>query len=313
MRTWSFAKGHGTLNDFVLIKDRSGLLNPSVEDVRFLCDRRRGVGADGFLRAVRAEKMPGWDGPSGVWFMDYRNADGSYAQMCGNGLRVFVQWLVEEDLAAGDPIRIATRAGLRLAHVKHDGRVSVTMGTPVWSTTVGGVRVGGQQWFGHVVDVGNPHCVVHLTSEEELAALDLDQPIAADPDVFPDGANVEFVVDRGPDHLGMRVYERWVGETMSCGMGVVAACCDDRGLRAVTANRDSGQTDRLGASSQSGRLGETDRPAVSRPGRDDYSERLYHVDVPGGTLKVTFNGAGEASLTGPATIVARGEVSLPDV
>ena len=274
MRTWSFAKGHGTLNDFVLIKDRSGMLNPSEDDVRFLCDRRAGIGADGVLRAVKAQNMPGWAGPGNPWFMDYRNADGSIAEMCGNGIRVFARWLIEEDLATGDVIEIATRAGSRRVTVRQDGRISATMGVPQWSEEETRVRLGGRDWWGHPVDVGNDHCVVHV-AEEDLASLDLTGPLELDRRRFPRGANVEFVVDVGPSHVRMRVLERGVGETMSCGTGVVAASLDLRR-------------------------------------RTDASMATVTVDVPGGTLTVGFGPDGEALLTGPAVIVARGEVILPD-
>ncbi|MDR2895073.1 MAG: diaminopimelate epimerase [Propionibacteriaceae bacterium] len=274
MRTWSFAKGHGTANDFVIVKDRSGLLNPSVEDVQFLCNRQLGIGADGLLRAVKAEHMPDWDGPGDIWFMDYRNADGSLAQMCGNGLRVFVQWLMEEDLAAGDPILIATRAGLRQASVLPDGRLLVTMGVPTWMQVTGRVRIDGQWFSGHIVDVDNPHCVIHLASWAQLADIDLDR-VEPDPSDFPQGCNVEVVVNHGPGRLSMRVYERGVGETQSCGTGAVAVACDDRGLTGDILDH-------------------------------------YRVDVPGGQLSVRFDQSGQASLTGPAVVVARGEVILPD-
>ena len=93
MRTWSFVKGHGTRNDFVVLKDRSAMMRLTKADVRFLCDRRGGIGGDGVLRAVKAEHVPEWTGDPDLWFMDYRNADGSIAEMCGNGLRVFVRAL----------------------------------------------------------------------------------------------------------------------------------------------------------------------------------------------------------------------------
>ena len=261
------------MNDFVIIKDRSGMLNPSADDVRFLCDRRRGVGGDGVLRAVRADRMPEWSGPGHVWFMDYRNADGSIAQTCGNGLRVFAQWLVEEDLATGDIIEIGTRAGLQHARLRPDGLIAVTMGTPRWDPVATTVRIGGRQWPGHPVDVGNPHCVVRLEDPRELADLDLGVAPSIDPERFPEGANIEFFVRLAPGCLRMRVYERGVGETMSCGTGVVAVGCDER----------------------------QQNPAPS-----------CRVEVPGGRLRVEFTLDGQASLTGPASIVARGEVALPN-
>jgi len=273
MRTWLFAKGHGTGNDFVLIKDRSGLTDPTREDVRFLCDRRRGIGGDGLLRAVRAERMSEWTGPGDIWFMDYRNADGSVAAMCGNGLRVFVRWLVDEGLAGGDVIEVATRAGLRRVVVHPDGRLSIHMGTPSWDPIPYTVRTRDAEWSGHPVVADNPHCVVRVADPDSLAAIDLFHPVGLDDTRFPDGANVEFVTRLRPGHIRLRVFERGVGETLSCGTGTVAAACDAR----------------------------------QEWGGDD-----WRVEVPGGVLKVAFTEDGVATLTGPAVIVARGEVSLPD-
>ena len=95
MRRWSFTKGHGTQNDFVVILDRESMLDVGPAEVRFICDRHAGIGADGLLRAVLAKHINGWSGDGGLWFLDYRNADGSIAEMCGNGLRVFVRFLLD--------------------------------------------------------------------------------------------------------------------------------------------------------------------------------------------------------------------------
>jgi len=275
MRTWSFAKGHGTLNDFVLLLDRDAWLNPSDQDVRFLCDRRRGIGADGLLRAVKAEHIPEWSGPDDIWFMDYRNADASVAETCGNGLRVFVRWLVEQDLVSGNVISVGTRAGLQQGVVLNDGRVAVTMGQPRWTADETSFDYGGRRWTGHQVSVGNPHIVVHVGDAAELAGLDLSAAAEFDPAVAPQGANLEFVWAQADNRLAMRVLERGVGETLSCGSGVVAAAVDAR------------------------------QTAASRCD-------TVQVDVAGGRLKVAFDEAGEATLTGPAVIVASGEVVLPD-
>ena len=129
MRRWRFSKGHGTQNDFVVLLDRENVLHPSDDDVRWLCDRRAGIGGDGLLRVVLARHVPEWDGDPDLWFMDYRNADGSVAQMCGNGVRVFVRYLLDEGLASGPDVDVATRAGLKPASVLLDGRVRVGMGT----------------------------------------------------------------------------------------------------------------------------------------------------------------------------------------
>ena len=219
-----FAKGHGTRNDFVLLLDPDNLLRVDADAVRWLCDRRGGVGGDGLLRAVRANQLDEPMAAGAEWFMDYRNADGSVAEMCGNGLRVFLRMLAEEGLI--DDLRrttVATRAGLRTGWFTEDGSVAVTMG-PVRIDAEVQVSLGERSWTAQSANVGNPHAVVLVESAAELAALDLAQtPSWAPSDAFPDGVNVEFVVREAPGELRLRVHERGVGETESCGTGVVAA------------------------------------------------------------------------------------------
>ncbi len=254
-----FVKGHGTENDFVLLPDPDVPL--TAELVRALCDRRAGIGGDGVLRVERR--------PDG-WFMDYRNADGSIAEMCGNGIRVFARHLVDAGLAEPGPLPVLTRAGVRTVEVPPDGDVTVEMGVP--TALEAAPSVDGRP--GTAVSMGNPHVVVELADLEELAALDLTRP----PDVrpsLPDGQNVEFVVRRGERSLALRVHERGVGETRSCGTGVCAA---------VVA-------------------------AVAWSGGTGLNE-AWTVDVPGGRLSVTWLSAGPVLLSGPAVLVAEGEVDL---
>ena len=143
MRRWSFSKGHGTENDFVLLLDREAMLDVGPAEVRYLCDRRAGIGGDGLLRAVLAKHVDGWDGDGSLWFMDYRNADGSVAEMCGNGARVFARFLADEGLASGPTVSIATRSGLRETTLLPDGRVRVAMGpVTVGETGSGSASVG---------------------------------------------------------------------------------------------------------------------------------------------------------------------------
>jgi diaminopimelate epimerase len=275
VRRWSFSKGHGTENDFVLLLDREAMLDVGPAEVRYLCDRHAGLGADGLLRAVAAKHIKGWDGDGSLWFMDYRNADGSVAEMCGNGVRVFVRFLLDSGLATGPTVDVATRAGLRQALVLPDGRIRVGMG-PV---TVGPARVqvntvDGVQHDAVTADVGNPHAVSFV---DDLGPLPLHAGPTWQPAVtFPNGANLEFVRRVGPQHIAMRVYERGVGETRSCGTGTVAAA----------AAADAVQ-------------GSPERPVN------------YQVDVPGGTVEVEL-AEDQAYLTGPAVLVAHGEVHLPD-
>ncbi len=275
MRRWSFSKGHGTENDFVLLLDRESMLDIGPAEVRYLCDRRAGIGGDGLLRAVLAKHIDDWDGDGSLWFMDYRNADGSVAERCGNGARVFARFLVDQGLANGPRVPIATRSGLRETTLLPDGRVRVTMGPVTVGDGSVSVSVGSDDPVAATpVSVGNPHAVSFV---DDLERLDLTSaPRWAPADAFPDGVNVEFVREIGPEHLAMRVFERGVGETRSCGTGTVAA--------AAAARSRAGQTE--------------DGPVT------------YRVDVPGGAVEVTL-ADGEASLVGPAVLVAHGEVSVP--
>ena len=234
-----------------------------------LCDRRAGIGADGVLRVVPAKSVDDRpsDVPDDLWFMDYRNGDGSIAEMCGNGVRVFARYLVDAGLVGEREFAIGTRAGVRTVTV--DEQVTVGMGrarvTGSSLATVGGASVAGV-----AVNVGNPHLVCVLEDVDKLASLDLSVPPVYDPDVFPDGVNIEFVVVEAPDRLRMRVHERGVGETRSCGTGTVAA---------VT-----------------GVL----------YGRGEHSGAAT-VDIPGGRVRVTVDPE-QSTLAGPAVFVARGEL-----
>ncbi|HEY6682063.1 MAG TPA: diaminopimelate epimerase [Propionibacteriaceae bacterium] len=276
MRRWSFTKGHGTENDFVVILDRESMLEIGPADVRFICDRRAGVGADGLLRAVLAKHVDGWDGDGALWFMDYRNADGSIAEMCGNGIRVFARFLLDQDLVSGPVVEVATRSGLKVATVLPDGRIRVTMGrVVVGSQSVVVTTADGADYKAMTANVGNPHAV---SFADNLDLLPLCAPPRWDPaEEFPDGVNLEFVRELGPRHIAMRVYERGVGETHSCGTGTVAAA------------------------------------AAARAHDQDLTPLpvTYRVDVPGGTVEVELT-ENEAYLTGPAVLVAHGELALPE-
>jgi diaminopimelate epimerase len=216
-----FRKGHGTQNDFVLLPDPDGELDLTEARVRALCDRRRGLGADGVLRVVRTKAVS--DAPAGVdgdvWFMDYRNADGSVAEMCGNGVRVFARHLVEHGLVDAAEFPVGSRAGVRTATVRPDGEVTVEMG-PVRLLAKSTATVGGRAYEGVGVDVGNPHLAC---ATDDVDGLDLTAQPAFDAEAFPHGVNIEFIAPAGPGAIRMRVHERGVGETRSCGTGTVAA------------------------------------------------------------------------------------------
>jgi diaminopimelate epimerase len=252
-----FAKGHGTENDFVILPDPDGELDLTPALVRRLCDRRAGIGADGVLRVVEIEVLaaaltesgPGAfraageaddllasaaatalaapataaEAASGLtpqWFMDYRNADGSVAEMCGNGVRVFTRYLIEHGLAHGPEFAIETRGGTRLVRAEPGGQFTVDMG-PATVIGAGRASVGGAGCEGLRISVGNPHlaCVV----DTPLDGYDFSAPPVLDAVAFPDGANVELVRLTGERSAQMRVYERGSGLTRSCGTGAVAA------------------------------------------------------------------------------------------
>ncbi|GFG76352.1 diaminopimelate epimerase [Mycobacterium botniense] len=278
-----FAKGHGTQNDFVLLPDLDAKLTLSPQAVVALCDRRRGLGADGVLRITTAaaavaagvlDRLP--DGVGGAdWFMDYRNADGSAAQMCGNGARVFAHYLRASGLESADEFVIGSAAGPRPVTVHRvspaEAEISVDMGKAAVVGT-GEAIVGGRRFRGVAVDAGNPHlaCLDRELTGEELAALDVSAPISYDRAQFPDGVNVEVLTAPADGVVWMRVHERGVGETRSCGTGTVAA--------AVAALADTG--------------GDTG---------------VFTVRVPGGDVVVSITEA-TSYLRGPSVLVARGEL-----
>ena len=276
MRRWSFTKGHGTENDFVVLLDRESMLEVGPAEVRFICDRRAGIGADGLLRAVLAKHVDSWDGDGALWFMDYRNADGSLAEMCGNGIRVFVRFLLEQDLVTGPIVKIATQSGLKVVTALPDGRIRASMGSvAIRNNRVIVTTADGGEFKALSVDVGNPHAVSFV---ENLDHLRLDAAPRCNPaEEFPHGVNLEFVRSLETHHIAMRVYERGVGETRSCGTGTVAAAA-----AAHAHDQDEGPL-----------------PVI------------YRVEVPGGTVEVELAKDG-AYLTGPAVLVAHGELAVPD-
>ena len=281
MHSRTFAKGHGTENDFVLLVDRDAL-EPLTDDlVRWICDRRAGLGADGILRAVAGRHIPGWSGDPDVWFMDYRNADGSIAEMCGNGVRVFARYLVHAGHAKPGELAVATRGGVKRVRIAEDapdgtpGEVTVDMGRAVFPGPDGiTVTVDGRTWPALNVNMGNPHAVAFVEDLAHAGTL-LDAPATAPAGAYPQGVNVEFVVDRGERHVAMRVHERGSGETRSCGTGACAV--------AVAAIRRDG----------------VDPAATGEAVR-------YTVDVPGGRLVIEEFPDGRIEMTGPAVIVAEG-------
>jgi diaminopimelate epimerase len=278
-----FAKGHGTQNDFVLLPDLDATLTLTPAVVAALCDRRRGLGADGVLRVTTAGALLAAGAldrvPDGVtaddWYMDYRNADGSVAQMCGNGVRVFAHYLRASGLEARDEFVVGSLAGPRLVTLHHvdatNADVTVDMGKAN-RLGAGEAVIGGRRFAGLAVDVGNPHlaCLDPGLTAEELAALDVAAPVDFDRAQFPDGVNVEVLTAPAGGVIRMRVHERGVGETRSCGTGTVAA-------------------------------------AVAALASDGADTGTLTVRVSGGDVTVTVTDS-TSYLRGPSVLVARGEI-----
>ncbi|MGV1008912.1 MAG: diaminopimelate epimerase [Dermatophilaceae bacterium] len=289
-----FTKGHGTENDFVLVPDPDGTLPLTPDRVRALSDRRAGIGGDGVIRVVptRYADDPHVRAQAGQapWFMDYRNADGSLAEMCGNGARVFAAYLHREGLQAADRFAIATRSGPKRVRRTPQG-YAVDLGG--WSVldapsarAAGFTAVvqshGGPELPALRLDVGNPHAVVVLPPDLDPAELDLSVP----PHVAPTpehGINVEFVRVLGPAHVVVRVHERGVGETRSCGTGAAAAALATRWWQQEASGDDDG---------------------TAAGGAE------VTVDVRGGRLTVTPTSEGTVLLAGPAVLVADGTTTL---
>ncbi|MFD8779632.1 diaminopimelate epimerase [Streptomyces sp. NPDC059916] len=274
----AFLKGHGTENDFVIVPDPENALNLSPAAVAALCDRRAGIGGDGLLHVVRSAAHPDARhlASEAEWFMDYRNGDGSIAEMCGNGVRVFAHYLQRAGHVGEGDLAVATRGGVKSVHIDKEGDITVGMGKALLPEGDVTVSVADHSWPARNVNMGNPHAVTFVDDLAHAGNLFTAPPFTP-ATAYPDGVNVEFVVDRGPRHVAMRVHERGVGETRSCGTGACAV--------AVAAARRDGLD-----------------PAVTG------SPVTYAVDLPGGRLVITERADGEIEMTGPAVIVAEGEI-----
>ena len=281
MATVRFAKLHGTANDFIYVDAREGFPGDPGLLARRWCDRRRGIGADGLILVETAAS-----GDAHCRMAVY-NADGSRAEMCGNGIRGLAKFVHDRGLVHADPLRVETDAGVKTLHTELNGngrvaRVTVDMGVPVWDgpsipVAAGGevverpLDVDGRRYMVTCVSMGNPHCVVFT---DDVAGLPLDEigPRFARHPFFPRGVNTEFIRVASPERLEMRVWERGAGETMSCGTGACAAAV---------------------AAARTGRTG-----------------RRVVVALPGGELEINWRPDDRVLLTGDAVDVFEGRVEV---
>jgi diaminopimelate epimerase len=256
--------GHGTHNDFLVFFDPDGSLELKADQIARMCNRTTGIGADGIIRIIKSD--------DGKWFMDYRNADGSIAEMCGNGIRVMARYLVAKGHQREGIFAIDTRAGIKHLRVPADDDISVNLGKVYDEGETVTASANGATYTGFNINVGNPHAVVFTDDLSTLGPLE-SAPVVSPADSYPEGVNVEFV-ELMPNHEAkMRVHERGSGETQSCGTGTCAV--------ALAATLQSGQ---------------------SLPSR-------WVIYPPGGRLVVDIDGHSNATLTGPAVLVDDHDVS----
>ena len=260
-----YTKGHGTKNDFVVIQDLEDKIDLTPSQIIQICNRETGIGADGILRITKKGNH---------FFMDYRNADGSLAEMCGNGARVFAQYLFTKKLVTEKKFTFDTRAGFVQAEINAPGDISVTMDEAILRGKIVEVSVNGHKFSAQAVDAPNPHAVAFVPDLGGLGDLKT-PPVVSPGGEFPNGVNVEFVKKITDDHVQMRVHERGSGETLSCGTGACAA---------VVTGIQWGLLD----------------PSV-----------LVHTQ--GGDLTIVWQGGDTPVwMTGPAATVFQGEINLPD-
>lgn len=268
MRRFTFLKGQATLNDFVIIEDHHGMQGLSPDFVRQLCDRRGGIGADGVMRVVRAGQVKAWRGDPGLWYLDLHGADGTPEQDCGNGLRVFARYLMNEQLVSGGRFQVATVDGVRDVRIARGGMISVNLPRGTVAPDPATLRLADGERVGVGVDVGSPR-FVFFVPDAELDSLDLgDAAVVAADGTATAPAAIDCAAVVAPDHLRLRSLSRSGAELVSCGVGAVAA---------VVAHRHA---------------------------HDGPTSVL--VDTAGGRLQVDLRRTGDW-LTGPAMINMRGE------
>ena len=255
--------GHGTENDFVLVFDPKDENSITTAQTAAICNRETGIGADGLIRIVKRDDR---------WFMDYRNSDGSLAEMCGNGIRVMARYLVERGHQPEGIFAINTRDGIKHLRVPLTDDISVNMGQVTDEGEAITAATNGRIWNGYNISVGNPHAVVFVDDMSEIGALDI-APVVRPLDSYPEGVNVEFVKILEGNTIAMRVFERGSGETRSCGTGTCAVA-----------------------------LAATLHTKAKLPA-------TWIITPPGGRLEVSIDAHSNATLTGPAVLIRDVDIS----
>ena len=254
--------GHGTHNDFVLVFDENDEIRLTPDQIKRICDRKNGVGSDGLIKIIKKD---------GAWFMDYSNADGSVAEMCGNGIRVMARYLTDRGHQPSGIYAINTRDGRKFLSVPETGDISVNMGQVSLVPGEISVSVNSNNFLGLNINMGNPHAVVFVDDLDLVGDL-RQAPTVTPAYEYPEGVNTEFVKFLEGNKIQMRVHERGVGETQSCGTGTCAVA-----------------------------LAATIKKGKSLPIK-------WEINPPGGRLIVEIDGHSNATLTGPAELVKEVEL-----
>jgi diaminopimelate epimerase len=285
MRTFAVAKAQGTGNDFVLLDNSSGERLPFASLAQSWCARRFGIGADGLL-VLEPPSIQDADIAIRIF-----NADGSEAEMCGNGIRCVARFLEQTRPGSPRSLTVQTASGLVRTHMTTRGGthvVAVEMGVPRFAKADIPMRgdpdsraldesvelPGAASARICAVSMGNPHCVTFVETPVEHADLAGHAAALSGLELFPNGANYELA-NSARGELSMRVFERGVGETQACGSGACAV-----GVAAIITGR------------------------ATSP---------LNVHMPGGSVSVEWAGAGSTVImAGPAEIVFFAEIAVPE-
>lgn len=281
-----FTKMHGLGNDFIVVEDLTETLDLAPEAITWLCDRNFGIGADGLI-LVRPSSIS-----DAAFFMLYYNADGSTAEMCGNGIRCFAKYLVDRRLIEPDAqhVNVQTLGGVKTVEVSRDESglmtdATVDMGEPLTDPARIPVALPGDSVIEREIDtsdgpliitavsMGNPHAVTWV-DDVGTAPVESAGPLLESHDLFPARVNVEFAQALSRERVRLRVWERGVGETLACGTGACAT---------VVAGVLTGRLDRRAT-----------------------------VELPGGELIICWDSDGRVWMTGPASEVFRGVLEIPE-
>lgn len=257
-----FYKYHGAGNDFIMIDNLSGNFSVRGEEVKLLCDRHFGIGADGLILLESSNQAD--------CFMNYYNADGTKAEMCGNGLRCAAKFFLEQSKVDLKELSIDTRSGIKKVISNADDTLSVNMGTPVFShkdfpdtsLVLEGITF-------NFVSMGNPHAVGFVKNVSEINISAIGPKIEQDPH-FPNKINVELVEKVSDENFKVKVWERGSGATLACGSGACA-------VYAVLKKQNSNVAN-------------------------------VTLEFPGGDLHLSENQEGEIILRGEAVRVFKGEI-----